>query len=237
MQGVIAEIGNHHCGDFEKAKKLIQYAQAAGAKYVKMQAIDPEIAAQYGSMTPGFYKMVAMSNADYERCIDYGRTIGIPVFFSIFGTKCARLLKKFPNNYYKISGGQFRDWGSTALAQFNTSKTIVSLPEVKSISIDKAAAVKQMQKMFVSNYLDENPPLNNISVYKTIFGHRIGYSDHSPGIEVCKSAIRDYGSRLIEKHFHLGDLIEYEGKVYRDCHHAANPEQMHELCKFLESYI
>lgn len=237
LQGLIAEIGNHHLGDLEKAKRLISTAHAAGATLVKMQAIDPEIVSQYGSMPRSFYDQVAMTNSEYEQCVDHGRKIGVPVFFSVFGAKAARVMRKFKNNYYKISGGQFLEWGPTKLGQYNNSKTIVSLPIVKSINIAKASAVKNMQKMFVTKYLDENPPLNNIATYKTIFGESIGYSDHTKGVDFCKMAVRDYGSRLVEKHFHLGDPIEWEGIPYRDCLHAATPDEFNELAIYMRQFI
>lgn len=235
LTGVIAEIGNHHLGSVEMAKTMIKEAKASGADMVKMQAIEASVVAKTGSMPYSFYKECELSTEEYAECVRYGKTLGIQVFFSIFGTKHKLLWKMFPDCYRKISGGQFLKMTPEDFDAKHGVKTIVSIPEKAEFDKIKSFQIWSMQKMMVTPYLPKAVDWDYLDHLKSIF-RRVGYSDHTPGIEACKTAIRDYGCRLVEKHFHLGTDIVWEGVRYRDCLHAATPKEFKELTDFFHTY-
>jgi len=224
-------------GSVEIAKTLIYEASKAGADMVKMQAIDANVVARIGSMPKSFYESCELTTEQYLSCAQYGRTVGVPVFFSIFGTKHAVLNKVYKNSLHKISGEQFRQMDAESLMQWSNHRTIVSIPmDLGDLTPAKARAIWPMQKMMVGPYPPGAMRWEYMEHAKGLFP-RIGYSDHTPGIEACKVAIKRYGCELIEKHFHLGAEIVWEGVKYRDCLHAARPEQFSELTKFFKSLI
>ena len=236
LVGVIAEIGNHHLGSVEVAKTMILSARRAGADFVKMQAIDPNVVCKTGSMPYEFYKECELTTDEYISCIQYGRTIGVTVFFSVFGEKHALVSKIFRNSLYKISGGQFKAASPQKLFNHNNHRTIVSIPDDAEISKEKATAVWAMQKMYVTPYLPEKVNWPYLEKLKKKFG-RVGYSDHTPGVDNCKIAINRYGCTLLEKHFHLGTDIVYQGKRYRDCLHAATPDEFKKLTDYFKERL
>jgi N,N'-diacetyllegionaminate synthase len=237
LTGVIAEIGNHHFGSLKKAKELIFKARACGADFVKMQAIDANVVSHYGTMDPAFYRACEFTTEQYFNCYVYGKTIGVKVFFSHFGTKHLLLNKINKNMHFKISGKQFSEYSIEELRARNDVSTVISIPELKDIAPERIRAVSRMSKMFVTPYLVESVNFDNILRYNLLFNSEIGYSDHTLGIDNCKTAIEKYGCRLIEKHFHFGDVITWNGKKYRDCDHAATPEEFEELTRFFKRNV
>jgi sialic acid synthase SpsE len=232
--GLIAEIGNMHLGNMSAATKLIKTAKECGADYVKMQAIEPGevIRYGYGSMDWKFYAQCSFTITQYRELAIYGVSIDMPVFFSIFGEAYIPLSY---NSLYKISGAQFNLYSNNYLNKINNSSTIISIPHVADSVLDaKESSINNMTILFVSDHLEKRPPLENIQRYSQRFNRLAGYSDHSDGIDNCKKAFDRYGCVIIEKHFYLGDNIEYENSLYRDCAHSANPEQFSKLALYLK---
>jgi len=228
IYGIIAEIGNNHYGIMSRAKEMIKAAHESGADYIKLQAIDPETAK--GSMTPDFYKKVALKEAEYYELRHYGESIGAKVFFSCFG-------RVVISEIMKISGSQFRTFSNKDLEVFNNDRTIISIPTVTDAELlRKSEVVNKMNIMYVTEYLPKfnNVDFRQISRYMRALRKPIGYSDHSIGTGNCKVAIADYGCQLIEKHFHIGKPIIHGGIAFRDCIHSCGPKELVDLKNFYE---
>lgn len=236
LSGLVAEIGNHHFGDIEKAKELIRVAKECGASFVKMQAIDP-IEFIAGSMDGEFYSMCDLGLSGYLECVDYGDSIDVPVFFSVFGTKYATLPESLGDRPYKISGSQFQTFTHEVLQFWNLQNqrpVIISVPKTDEIYLeDRRECVSNMNVMYVTPYLPGRVDFTTIERYVELFKKPIGYSDHSVGIGNCRVAISQYGCQLIEKHFNLYGVQAFGGKTYRDSLHAANAYQLERLAKYL----
>lgn len=229
IRGIIAEIGNNHFGSEAKAREMIKAAHESGADYIKLQAINPSVVK--GSMDKSFYEKIALRRSAYENLISYGKMIGAKVFYSSFG------LDIYHGELIKISGSQFKTFDYDRLSFMNLDKTIISIPNVSDDEIkEKREFINKMNVIYVSEYLpkDNVVDLSNISRYLKLLKKPIGYSDHSIGIDVCKTAIDDYGCQLIEKHFHMGEPIKWMGKTFRDCIHSCDPKQLSDLKKFYE---
>lgn len=229
MKALIAEIGNFHLGSLEKACDLIRVAKECGATHVKMQAIPPSVPVG-GSMPEGFYAQCSMSVEQYIECVAFGNVIGIPVFFSYFDDKYKVILKKYPNMLKKISASQFTR--GLYDSKDNNPKTIISIPRDGVLS-DK---VSKMNIVCVTPYNYAYSDISFIDRFKTFFKKDIGLSDHSVNTRNCRRAITEYGCNIIEKHFYLGEEVRFEGVLYRDCVHAANPRQFTELAQTFQEY-
>lgn len=234
MRGIIAEIGNSHFGDMEKAKALIKAAKDSGAHYVKMQAIDT-MEFQGGSMPREFYRQCDLGINGYMDCVDYSRQVGIPIFFSIFGSKYLDLMQHYPDMPYKISGQQFLTFTNDGLNHWNTQEdhpVIVSIPKCDSEILNrKKTEMSMMHLMYVSEYLQRSVDFGFIGDLIEVFRRPIGYSDHTIGIDACKRAVVNYGCQLVEKHFNIFGEQSFDEIVYRDSIHAADSKQMSELAK------
>lgn len=233
MRALIAEIGNMHLGDLDNAFELIAAAKDCGATHAKMQAIGP-YKPSGGSMPDGFYEMCSMTIDEYSECIDYGASIGIPVFFSIFDPVFEELFNRYPSMIRKISASQGQDSTTSFLKKHNNFNTIISIPILFGTLFP---AMLNMRILCATPYNYKSDDISLIPFYSGMlknFSRNIGLSDHSIGIENCKQAISDYDCKIIEKHFYLGNDIKFKGQLYRDCEHSANPKQFAELAKFFE---
>lgn len=239
MLGLIAEIGNHHNGDFQKAKDLITAAKECGASYAKLQAIDPIIAQQSGSMPLQFYQRCAFNHDQYRDLVTFGAQIGIDVFYSFFGMiyEFARIDSRY-GNYHKISGKQAETWPVEKIAYFNTERSLISIPyDMSRERLRRVSSVSyNMNVMVVTPYPPFTYQPTKLDDVQQFYDQLVGFSDHSVGIENCIDAI-DRGCLLIEKHFYLGDVIECDGKIYRDCEHSANPEELRTLAQYLKGKL
>lgn len=234
LRGIVAEIGMHHMGSLHNAFALIRAAKDAGAHYVKMQAIDT-LEFKGGSMPREFYRMCDLGMSGYMQCVDHARDVGIPIFFSVFGSKYMDLIEHYPDMPYKISGSQFQAMTVEELDYWNTQTrrlVVCSIPitELEEMR-QKKPATTNMQLLFVSPYLDPKFSIGHISHVMSAFCRSVGYSDHTPGIEACRHAIERYDCTLVEKHFNIFGEQSYEGKLYRDSAHACTAKELKELVK------
>jgi N-acetylneuraminate synthase len=143
----------------------------------------------------------------------YGKEIGIHVFSSVFDVEEVAYLETIGCPAYKISAVEF---GDTALigATANTDKPIIMSvgenatdSEIRNAHSVAATANENIAYMHcVSRYpcpkgeanLERVIHLRRQSPY-----WRIGFSDHTPGIEAAVSAVKNYNAQIIEKHITL----------------------------------
>lgn len=237
MRGLIAEIGNHHFGSLQRAKQLIYSARECGAHYVKMQAIDT-MEFKGGSMPPDFYRQCDLGMAGYMECIEYAKDIGIPLFFSVFGSKYLDLIEHYPEMPYKISGYQFHHFDIAALEYWNNERSrpvVASIPHTNEQElINKCDATSNMHLMIVNDYLDVYADFKYMRYCSEVFKKPIGFSDHTMGLQNCFRAVIQHGAQLVEKHFNIFGDQYFGGKIYRDSIHAANPMELERLAKLLQ---
>lgn len=225
---LIAEIGNNHFGDLEKAKELISAAQDSGATRVKLQAfLAKDI--KSGSMPTEFYEQCAFTMDEYLELIRYGEEKRIEVFYSIFSPELNEL--KFGQRSKKISGkqtikliesGQYMDF----------PYTFISFPKTH---LYHAIDLQLATPLYVTEYLPIDPELFRLDYLKAIMcGRPYGYSDHTPGIRACELAARVYGARVIEKHFTMEKDMKFKGVIFRDTVHGATPKEFAKLAKSLK---
>lgn len=227
VQHLIAEIGNTHYGDLEKAKDMIRIAKDSGATLVKFQAFEPKDVIKHGSMPAEFYEMVAFKKKEYMELIDTGRLFNIPVFFSTFSKSMQELWAY--TFYHKVSAKQSVDFDFNEYS--DKTSTFVSVNR----DYGPAPKLKASKVMFASKYLDTNPDLFEIDTLKKIYGRGVGYSDHTRGIEACYRAVTDYSAGWIEKHFTLDEDKNktFNGVLFRDSVHSATPSEFEKLAKLI----
>jgi N,N'-diacetyllegionaminate synthase len=225
---IIAEAGVNHNGDMELAKQLIAAAAAAGADMVKFQTFQagklvaasaPK--AEYQKATTGaeesqldMLRKLELSRADHELLMAECRKSGIRFFSTAFDPASFDLLTELGAlEMVKIPSGEL-----TNLPLLRTmtrlgkpvllSTGMATLGEIEAAIEAIQAAGTPRQRITVLHCTTEYPtPMEDVNLRAMVnmrqaFGVDVGYSDHTPGIEVAIAAVA-LGATVIEKHFTL----------------------------------
>lgn len=220
---LIAEFGNCHDGSIKNVRDMIRIAKECGATHAKGQAFLVDDIK--GSMQPGFYRMRELSVQNCHDLILYGREIGIPVFFSVFSKEFNWVWEHQP--FKKFSAGQSTKYPKKVEAE-DAENVFVSVN-----LCTRLPWVEKAEVMYATPYLPDDPGLGAIDFLSEFYGRRVGYSDHTVGIDWCKLAIEEYAVRVIEKHFTLHRDIHFQCKQFRDAIHSADPKQLTQLAKVM----
>jgi N,N'-diacetyllegionaminate synthase len=229
---IIAEAGVNHNGNIETAKKLIDAAADAKADYVKFQTFKAEklvtksaAKAEYQQKNAGndegqwnMLKKLELGEQDHVELIDYCHSKNIKFLSTAFDADSVSLLKKLGINIGKIPSGEITNLPYLRLMAQSFSELIVSTGMATMDEI--AAAINVITKggfdkknITVLHCNTEYPtPMKDVNLLamhdiKKQFEIRIGYSDHTLGIEVPIAAVA-LGAAVIEKHFTLGRKME-----------------------------
>lgn len=227
---IIAEAGVNHNGDLNTAKKLIDEASKAGADAVKFQSFkadklvtkDAEKASYQKSTTgkeENQYQMLNKLELNYENhkdLIEYCKQKNIMFLSSPFDLESINLLEDLGIDVFKIPSGEITNLPYLEKIGFLGKKTILSTGMSTLGEIEEALTVlkeKGAGDITVLHCNTEYPTpmedvnLNAMNTIKNAFKVKVGYSDHTPGIEVAIAAVA-LGARVIEKHFTLDKSME-----------------------------
>ncbi len=229
---MIAEAGVNHNGSLELAKKLIDVAVDAGADAVKFQTFQADKLvskraqkADYQKQTTPTdetqYEMIKKLELDenaHRVLISYCKDKEIMFLSTPFDHDSIDLLNSFQMSIFKIPSGEItnlpylRHIGGLS-KEVILSTGMANLREVQDALevLIKAGASKE--KITVLHATTEYPcPIDEVNLramhtIKATFGVKVGYSDHTQGIEVPIAAVA-MGACVIEKHFTLDRTME-----------------------------
>jgi N-acetylneuraminate synthase len=222
---VIAEAGVNHNGDLDIAKGLVDVAVAAGADAVKFQTFKAEKVvspaapkADYQLQTTAddesqytMLKKLELSFEAHHVLKAYCQDRDILFMSTPFDEDSADFLESLGVWVYKIPSGEITNQPLIEHIAAKNLPIILStgmsaLTEVsQAVDWIKSAGNDQLVLLHcVSNYpadpSDVNLKAMNVMAYA--FQTPVGYSDHTPGIEVALAAVA-LGASVIEKHFTL----------------------------------
>jgi N-acetylneuraminate synthase len=224
---IIAEAGVNHNGDLELARQLVASAAAAGADFVKFQTFvaekiisreAPKAEYQRGTTDPGesqfeMVRKLELSRTHHEVLIEECRRHGIGFFSTAFDRESFDLLVELGLDMVKIPSGELTN---LPLLRYMTrlglptmlSTGMANLGEIEAAIAAIEAAGTPRERITVLHCTTEYPaPMEDVNLrsmlsMKSAFGVEVGYSDHTPGIEVPIAAVA-LGATVIEKHFTL----------------------------------
>lgn len=247
---IIAEAGVNHNGSVTLAKKLIDEAKSAGADWVKFQTFKaeknisrhaPKAAYQKNHTEAGesqleMVKKLELSEKEHLDLQAYCNEIGIGFLSTPFDLPSIALLQKMGITLGKIPSGEITNLPylramAKAFPELIMSTGMATLDEVR-VALDVLiyyGAAKE--KIIILHCNTEYPtPMEDVNMRAMVtmekeLGVRVGYSDHTPGIEVPILAVA-LGAVVIEKHFTLDRNMEGPD-------HAAslNPAELHEMVR------
>ncbi len=222
---IIAEAGVNHNGDLNLAHQLIDVAVNAGADAIKFQTFQaerlattdaPKAAYQLETTNAGESQFDMLRrlelDADAHRAlIGHCRDKNILFLSTPFDETSADLLEQLGVPAFKTPSGEITNLPYLRHIARKNKPMIVStgmafLGEVETAVRAIEAADNHSFALLhcVSNY-PANPADINLRAMQTMaraFGAPVGYSDHTPGIEVSLAAVA-LGACIVEKHFTL----------------------------------
>jgi len=207
---IIAEISQNFC-NIREAEELIRLAKENGADLAKAQLFDSvEI---YGEPTPA-----ELSFNQARRLFDFGREIGIEVFFSVCDIERVKWCEEIGVKRYKISCGT-RD--KQVLEAVRTTFKPVIISSNNDIFFWKGASWLYCVSEYPAPIEHIKMPYFNFPLWNKWQG----FSDHTIGLDASKIALAR-GAQIIEKHF----CIDHKTGV--DAEWSMTPDELKELKRF-----
>jgi len=224
---IIAEAGVNHNGDIVTAKKLIDVAADAGVDYVKFQTFKANkivtkqakradyqnentknLDTQYEML-----KKLELNEDSHHLLIKYCNHKGIKFLSTGFDLDSLEFLHKIGIRLAKIPSGEITNYPYLKKVAQLFSEVVLSTGMSDMDDINKALAILlkfgvKKENIIILHCNTEYPtPMSDVNLkamlhIQTELDVKIGYSDHTLGIEVPIAAVA-LGARVIEKHFTL----------------------------------
>lgn len=224
---IIAEAGVNHNGSLETAFELVDAAAAAGVDYVKFQTfkadqlVSPSARmAAYQATNTGsndtsqfeMLKALELDDAAHRKLVDYCNSKGVQFFSTAFDLASLDYLQRIGLDLFKVPSGEVTNGPYLRkLASFGKpillSTGMCTLAEVEAAiellveGVDRSLiTVLHCNTQYPTPMADVN--LRAMNTLGTSFQVKVGYSDHTLGVEVPIAAVA-MGATVIEKHFTL----------------------------------
>lgn len=227
---IIAEAGVNHNGSMEIARRLIDEAKAAGSDAIKFQTFKArKLVSRKADKAPyqkettsrdesqyDMLKRLELGEQEHFDLISLCKEKGIIFLSSPFDEESADLLEKIGVNMFKIPSGEITNLPFLQhIARKNKplimSTGMATLEEVEEAlnSIyttgNKRVTLLHCVTEYPAPFAEIN--LRAMLTMKKAFNLPVGYSDHTPGIEIAIAAV-SLGAEVIEKHFTLDKNME-----------------------------
>lgn len=227
---VIAEAGVNHNGSVELAKKLVDAAKDAGADCVKFQtfvsknivsknAVKAEYQKQQTQPEESQHDMLKKLELSFDEFVElneYCKSKDIEFMSTAFDFDSIDFLNSLEMGTWKIPSGDITNLPYLIKIAKLNKPVILSTGMSTMDDIESAVnALKEngVGELTVLHCTTEYPtPFNDVNLKAMItikdkFGVKVGYSDHTKGIEVPIAAVA-LGATVIEKHFTLDRNME-----------------------------
>jgi len=229
---IVAEAGVNHNGSVKIAKKMVDAAVDAGADAVKFQTFDTRSLvskntpkAEYQMKNTSInesqlqmIKKLELGINTHRELLKYCRKNKIIFLSSPFDLKSVDLLVKLGLRVFKIPSGEITNLPYLRKIGNLKNKVIIStgaanVSEIR-LALDiliKAGTKKEDITVLQCNTAYPTPAgdanLLAMCTIRKIFNVKVGYSDHTQGIEIPIAAAA-LGAVIIEKHFTLDKNME-----------------------------
>lgn len=227
---IIAEAGDNHNGSQELAFRLIDKAVEAGADCVKFQTFVTEEViskraekAEYQKEATGndesqyeMVKKLELSFGQFKELQKYAEEKSIAFLSTPFDIPSVEFLNRIDIPCFKIPSGEITNLPYLIKIAETGKNVIMSTGMAEMDEIENAISVLKEYGSGDISLLHCNTeyptPYEDVNLYamltlKEKFGVKVGYSDHTQGIEVPIAAVA-LGAEIIEKHFTLDHNME-----------------------------
>ncbi len=228
---IIAEAGVNHNGSLEMAKQMVAAAKETGADYIKFQTGIPEkVISRFAEMADyqktnvgvkesqlDMVRKIMLPKDEFQELKEYCDQQEIKFMSTPFDLTSIDVLAPLGMDYWKIPSGE--------ITNLPYLRKIANLhqPVILSTGMSCLGEIEDSLRVLTEGGLDksqisllhcnteyptpfEDVNLKAILTLKQCFGVRVGYSDHTKGIEAPIAAVA-MGAEIIEKHFTLDKTL------------------------------
>lgn len=225
---IIAEAGVNHNGEIEKAIELIDVAADAGADFVKFQTFKAESLVNINAKKASYQiknskeekdtqfemlKKLEIEDDWYPTLIHRCKEKGIQFLSTGFDEISIDLLEELKIPFHKIPSGEitnkpFLQHIARIGKDIVLSTGMANLKEIKAaLDVLYLEGIKKSQVTVLHCNTEYPTPMEDVNLLAMKqmakdLKVKVGYSDHTLGIEVPIAAVA-LGARVIEKHFTL----------------------------------
>jgi N,N'-diacetyllegionaminate synthase len=252
---IIAEAGVNHNGSMTMAKQLIDTAKGCGVDYVKFQTTkSPEaITSKFAQMADyqkknlnknesqqEMLRKILLRMEDFAELNRYCLNIGIKFMSTPFDLDSVDSLAGLDMDYMKIPSGEITNLPylrkiaklhipvimSTGMCTLGDIESAMDVLTKNGLN-ESEISLLHCNTEYPTPYVDVN--LKAMLTLKQCFGVRVGYSDHTKGIEVPIAAVA-MGAEIIEKHFTLDQSLPGPDHVA-----SLEPNELEEMVKSIRN--
>lgn len=245
---IIAEVGVNHNGSIAAAKKLVKIAKDSGADAVKFQTFELENLLTKKVKKAGYQKKnlgnsdsqydmlskLVLSESDFVKIKKYCNEVGIEFMSTAFDILSAKFLKQIKVKKIKIASGEITNLPLLRYLGSQKKKIILStgmstMKEVKdALRILISSGTKKSDITALHCTTDYPASMGDVNLLamlslKKQLNIKVGYSDHTLGIEVSIAAVA-LGASVIEKHITLSKM--QQGPDHKS---SLEPEELKKL--------
>lgn len=228
---IIAEAGVNHNGDIELAKQLIEVAAKCGADYVKFQTFKTENVvskdakqADYQKQNTGqtesqfdMLKRLELSEEQHYLLKEHCQQHNIQFLSTGFDHESLLFLEKMNLGLWKIPSGEltnlpYLEYMANQPQQLVLSTGMANIDEISIALKVLMSKGKSKEEITILHCTTEYPtPYDEVNLKAMLHIEqtvktKVGYSDHTKGIEVPIAAVA-MGATIIEKHFTLNNNL------------------------------
>ena len=245
---IIAEAGQNHNGKLQLAYKLVDVAKKCGADFIKFQTSIPKLhiskfakKANYQIKNWGqsesqlqMVQKISLTYEDFKKLKKYCNRKKIQFLSTPFDLQSIDFLKNFNMKYFKIPSGEITN------LPYLTKVAKLKKKIILSTGMSNLNEIKEALKVLISNGTKKKnitilqcnteypTPLRDANVkamltIKKKFKVKVGYSDHTEGIESSLAAAA-LGASIIEKHITLNKNLK--GPDHKA---SINPDELKKL--------
>ncbi len=224
---IIAEVGVNHNGSLELAKKLVDVAKDCGVDAVKFQTFKAATLvtkaakqAEYQTANTGkqesqfdMLKRLELSEDDHHELLAHCHKNQIEFMSTPFDLQSIHFLNGLGVERFKVPSGEITNYPYLKMVGAYNKEIVLSTGMATLADIEAALDLltesgTEKNKITILHATTDYPTHMldvNLTAMQTIaqaFKVKVGYSDHTPGIEVPTAAVA-LGASIIEKHFTL----------------------------------
>lgn len=231
---VIAEAGVNHNGSLALAIRLVDEAAMAGADLIKFQTFKTDkLVSQTARQAEyqrrnmdtsaddtqyAMLKRLELSREQHEELVAHCRMRGIRFFSTAFDLDSIDYLHSLNLELWKIPSGEITNYPYLKkIARYGEpiilSTGMCELSDVEAaLQVLLSNGVRKEQVTVLHCNTEYPTPMKDVNLRAMLeigrtFGVKVGYSDHTEGIEVPIAAVA-LGAAVIEKHFTLDKSME-----------------------------
>jgi sialic acid synthase SpsE len=234
---IVAEIGNNHEGDFERAKEMIARAAEAGVDAVKFQTIVPEkLVSSREAPRLAQLRRFKFTYAQFAALAEVAERQNVLFLSTPFDADSVAFLDELVCAF-KIASGD-NDCFPLLEIIARTGKPVIlstGLLDDEGIrraknTIERTWSLRNIKSDLALLHCVSAYPVPaedaNLAAIKTLaqFGCVVGYSDHTVGNRAAILSVA-LGARIIEKHF----TLDHNLSDFRDHKLSADPREMADL--------